>query len=233
MFSPAITDRAVGTYTNIAVSGTASQTDDKESYSTADKAIDGNTDGIWKIGKANSIAMMLSTGPNVFWKVKFSTAKYIDRIVVWNRMDYRTDRIDGLRVQVDGKLVKTFEWKCPRQEEYIASEIDKTGREVKLLAPNNAEGTISIAEVEVFGADKKETNSEPAPEEVERCGKIPKSPTITNIASKGVATQIDDYNSFTTADKAIDGNTYAYYKNSAANTNQVLIYELLYQLEYG
>lgn len=49
--------RVVSAYENVAGSGTPSQTDDKETYSTADKAIDGNTDGVWKIGKENSISV--------------------------------------------------------------------------------------------------------------------------------------------------------------------------------
>lgn len=59
--------------------------------------------------------MPLGTGPQVFWKLKFDKPKYIDHIVVWNRMDYRPNRIDGLRLFVGGDLVKTFEYTCPRQ----------------------------------------------------------------------------------------------------------------------
>ena len=37
----------------------------------------------------------------------------------------------------------------------------------------------------------------------------------TNIASEGEATQIDDWDVYTTADKAIDGNTNGILSNSA------------------
>ena len=97
--------------------------------------------------------MPLSTGPEVFWLLKLKKKQYIDRVVVWNRQDYRTDRIDGVRLLLDGNLVKTFEWECPLQVKFVADGLDVTATSVKLLAPKQSDGTFSIAEVEVYGAD--------------------------------------------------------------------------------
>src|SRR6266545_895427 len=82
--------------TNLALSGTATQSSDIDSAHGADKAIDGNTDGAWLSG---SVTHTQQDDPG-WWEVDLGGAKSIGRIHVWFRADCCQNRNDDLTYSV-------------------------------------------------------------------------------------------------------------------------------------
>ena len=74
---------------NIAKTGIATMSDSHDPVQTADKAIDGNTDG-----NVNSVSLMHSAfDQNAYFELAFSSAVKCSKIVIWNRTDCCMDRL--------------------------------------------------------------------------------------------------------------------------------------------
>ncbi len=79
---------------NIAPKGVAKQSS-LYTNATANRANDGNTDGNYKNG---SVAHTAGTDDDPWWELDLKTPRSVDRIVVWNRLDGVSKRLDGFRV---------------------------------------------------------------------------------------------------------------------------------------
>lgn len=85
-----------------------------------------------------------------WWKLTFPTTIYIDHIVVFNRLQGNENRMDGQVVQLDGKEVGKFTFTKNGQTSY-RMDIDKTAKELKMIARAGGDGYVQMAEVQVFG----------------------------------------------------------------------------------
>lgn len=79
---------------NIALKGVASHSSQYQD-AAAKRANDGNTDGDYKKG---SVSHTSGNDDNPWWEVDLKAAKPVDRVVVWNRLDGVSKRLDGFRV---------------------------------------------------------------------------------------------------------------------------------------
>jgi Protein of unknown function (DUF1553)/Protein of unknown function (DUF1549)/Planctomycete cytochrome C len=79
---------------NIAPNGTAKQSS-QYADAAAKRANDGNTDGDYQKG---SVAHTAGTDNDPWWELDLKAAKPVDRVVVWNRTDGVSERLDGFRV---------------------------------------------------------------------------------------------------------------------------------------
>jgi hypothetical protein len=79
---------------NIAPKGVASHSSQYQD-AAAKRANDGNTDGDYKKG---SVSHTAGTDNDPWWEVDLKAAKPVDRVVVWNRLDGVSKRLDGFRV---------------------------------------------------------------------------------------------------------------------------------------
>ncbi|MBK8093472.1 MAG: DUF1549 domain-containing protein [Verrucomicrobiaceae bacterium] len=79
---------------NIAPKGVASHSSQYQD-AAAKRANDGNTDGDYKKG---SVSHTSGNDDNPWWEVDLKAAKPVDRVVVWNRLDGVSKRLDGFRV---------------------------------------------------------------------------------------------------------------------------------------
>ena len=75
-----------GTYTDQGVTG------------TADKAVDGDTDGDFSSG---SVAAT-NVGPGAFWQVDLGATRWIDHVLIHRRTDCSAGDLEGLEVQASG-----------------------------------------------------------------------------------------------------------------------------------
>ncbi len=89
---------------NIATRGVASQSS-TSAGGTADRAIDGNTDGNWNVGSSTATADQLDP----WWEVDLGGEYPIDLITVYNRLDCCPDRLDRFTLTLlDGERVPLF-----------------------------------------------------------------------------------------------------------------------------
>jgi hypothetical protein len=79
---------------NIAPKGVAKQSS-MYTDAAAKRANDGNTSGEYKNG---SVAHTSGNDNDPWWEVDLKAAKPVDRVVVWNRLDGVSKRLDGFRV---------------------------------------------------------------------------------------------------------------------------------------
>jgi hypothetical protein len=79
---------------NLAPKGVASHSSQYQD-AAAKRANDGNTDGDYKKG---SVSHTSGNDDNPWWEVDLKAAKPVDRVVVWNRLDGVSKRLDGFRV---------------------------------------------------------------------------------------------------------------------------------------
>jgi hypothetical protein len=85
-------------YTNIATSGTATQSSTLAGTNAdASRAIDGNRGGVFN---DLSVTHTDATTPAPFWQVDFAGNHAVSAVSVWNRTDCCTERLNGATVQV-------------------------------------------------------------------------------------------------------------------------------------
>merc|ERR1712224_1057866 len=112
-----------------------------------------------------------------------------------NKRDCCAARINGVKVYLDGVLVHTIKYHDAQKYHIPVSRIGKTVRIV-----SNGKEHLQLAEVQVYGFGGN----------------------FKNIAHTGKATQSDSYSSFSTADKAIDGNRDGFYSHkSLSHTKRI------------
>jgi hypothetical protein len=172
--------------TNLARSGTASQSQAAHG-GAAQRAIDGDTNGAWRNGSVTHT----TPSSNSWWQVELPHSSDLDQIVIHNRTDCCSERLTEFSVSVldanDNVVWTQFYTETP--DSTLTINLDTVGKKVKV----NLNGTLSLAEVEVFGT---------APD------------VTTNLASSGTASQsTTGYGG--DAERAIDGNTNGVWKNGS------------------
>jgi len=130
--------------TNYALTGTASQS--SLGYGgIASRAIDGNTSGLW--GNGSVTHTTLQSG--AWWEVDLGDLIAIDEIVIWNRTDCCTARLNNFSVWLDGQLLGTYNQAAGPAPTYTLSNVSMTGQIVRVQL--NDRDYLSLAEVQVFG----------------------------------------------------------------------------------
>ncbi|MEP5341603.1 MAG: T9SS type A sorting domain-containing protein [Algibacter sp.] len=138
---------------NIAINGVATQSVTTSTTVTnleAARAIDGNTSGVWNQGNP-SISHTVGTNP--WWQLDLQSDKEIGEIRIYNRAENR-ETLSNFTVTVTNTsgievFTKTYiEYPNPL---LVIETGSITGQIVKIQL--NGEGTLSMAEVEIYGAN--------------------------------------------------------------------------------
>ena len=88
---------ANATLINVALDGTASQSSTSQQWGgSANRAIDDNTSGLWGDGSVTHT----ETSANPFWIVDLGEEFLIDSVVIWNRTDCCTNRLDDAIIEL-------------------------------------------------------------------------------------------------------------------------------------
>ena len=138
--------------TNLALNGTASQSS-ISSGGSASRAIDNNTNGKWNSGSVTHT----KNATNSWWQVDLKQDADINRIQIYNRTDCCSGRLSNFSVSVldsDNDVVWTrFYADMPSSS--LTINLDSRGRKVRV----NLDGTLSLAEVKVFGSGGSSSSS--------------------------------------------------------------------------
>jgi len=132
---------------NLALNGTASQSSTINGGS-ASRAIDNNTSGVWNQGSVTHTTDAI----NSWWQVDLRQDADINRIEIFNRTNCCMERLSDFSVSVldaDDKLVWHRFYANPPNPS-LTINLDTRGRKVKV----NLDGTLSLAEVRVFGTSE-------------------------------------------------------------------------------
>lgn len=89
-----VTDITSGQATNIALTGTATQSTTRAAGGAASRAIDGNTDGVW----GNGSVTHTNNGVGQWWQVTLSKLDVVHEIRIWNRSDCCDTRLTNFKV---------------------------------------------------------------------------------------------------------------------------------------
>ena len=181
----------------------------------ASRAVDGNINGSYN---GNSVTHTNGNSNNPWWRVDLGNSFDINTINIFNRTNNCcTSRLDGAQVYIgnvnstnpaDYTQVGTLSGSTAVQ---TVSGSNTAGRYVMIRI--NGTGTLSLAEVQVFG----ETASEPEPEPQPQPEPEPE-PSGENLALNQPATQsTTDFNG--AASRAVDGNTNGHYQNGQSTTH--------------
>jgi len=141
---------AVGT-TNIALNRPAAQSSDAYG-GTAGRAVDGNDSPQWADGSCTHTV----NGPNPWWRVDLGSSQAVGRVVVTNRKDCCSDRLEGFTVYVGDSPEVLSNPTCGGPQS-VAGRGTITvscgglrGRYVG-IALKGAQRTLTLCEVKVFG----------------------------------------------------------------------------------
>lgn len=186
---------------NHALTGTATQSADHPTYPTgvASRANDGNRNGAWVDNSSNLTAAMAAP----WWQVALAGPSLVHEIVIYPRADNSLVSMRNMLVELkSGSTVVWSQWCCTGgayPPPGVATRLllppgGLTGDTVRISRPNESNGAISLAEVEVL--------------------QIPQLSPV-NWAVYGTATQWPGTGSVHPAANAIDGNTDSYYSNNS------------------
>lgn len=192
-----------GLNTNHALTGTATQSADHPTYPTgvASRAIDGNRNGAWLDNSSNITAAMAAP----WWQVALAGPSLVHEIVIYPRADATLTSMRDMLVELKSGSAVVWSQRCCTGGAYpprgVALRLllppgGLTGDTVRISRPNETNGVISLAEVEVM---------EVAPI------------TPVNWAVYGTATQWPNMGSSYPAANAIDGNTDSYLPNNSCS----------------
>ena len=140
-------------YPNIANQGTPTQIDDKVQkgdsniYGNASKAVDGNTNGTRVNNHKNSISLTNTTGSTAWWRLTFSSNYFIQSIVIYNRVDRNSQRIDGVSIYIDEELIGTVRYE-KHKDIYSFPNLTTVGSKITV---RGGDSYVQLAEVMVFG----------------------------------------------------------------------------------
>ncbi|PTL82692.1 discoidin domain-containing protein [Vitiosangium sp. GDMCC 1.1324] len=111
----------------------------------ASRAVDGNMDGNFNAGSVTHTA----TESQPWWQVDLQSSRFINKVVVRNRTDCCSDRLNNFKVLVseDGSTWQAYSFPnvAPQQTEF---PVGRTGRFVKVQLDGS--GVLSLAEVKVL-----------------------------------------------------------------------------------
>ena len=192
--------------TNIATSGTATQSSTPSSGAAAagvaSRAIDGNTDGVFN----NNSVTHTNDENEAYWTLDLGSVKQIDGISIWNRTDCCSERLSNFHVFISdtpftGTTVAASRAQAGVFDHFQAGAANtvtnvvtnRTGRYVRIQLTSGS-NPLSLAEVQVFGEDTGGGS--------------------TNVATLGTVTQSStDWGGV--AGRAIDGNTSGIWGNNS------------------
>ncbi len=184
--------------TNIALNKTAKQS----SQTSASRAVDGNTDGMWD---KNSVTHTNDNEKNSWWEVDLGGMYAISEIKIWNRTDCCWERLQNFYIMVSERPIQennkvSFQFAqgplsfTSETEKFKTWKNNVEGRYVRIFIEGT--GILSLAEVEVFGQPIKNTN----------------------VAWGKAVTQSSTGQPNAEATKAIDGNTNSWWQTDKNNT---------------
>jgi hypothetical protein len=174
---------------------------------SADKAVDGNTDGVY----ANGSVTHTQYNANAWWQVDLGGLYQIDVIEVWNRTDAAQSRLDDFHVFVSDVPFASTDLTTTLNQQGIwmrhvevpggpqpsvSLAVDTVGRYVRIQLADT--DYLSLAEVKVFGYAVS---------------------LGSNVAEGKSATQ-SSTGWGGSADKAVDGNTDGIYTNGSVTHTQ-------------
>lgn len=157
-----ISSLANATLINLATDGTATQSTTSWN-GVADRAIDGNTSGIWSDG---SVTATDRDFDNQWWEVDLGQVSLIDEIVLWNRIDCCGDRLNNFEIFLDGvSLFKHEETALLAPDPSFSFAVNGLqGQTIRISKFADTAGNsvnsggfgatvLSLAEVQVFGIE--------------------------------------------------------------------------------
>ncbi|MFO1077835.1 MAG: hypothetical protein U1E73_08930 [Planctomycetota bacterium] len=191
---------------NHALLGTATQSADHPTYpmGVASRVVDGNRNGAWVDNSSNITAAMAAP----WWQVVLAAPHLVHEIVIYPRADNPLGSMRDMLVELkSGSTVVWSQWLCTGgayPPPGVATRLllppgGLTGDAVRISRPNETNGVISLAEVEVL-----------------QIAPIPP----TNWAIYGTATMYPG-GSQNPASNAIDGNTDSYQANNSCAMTSV------------
>ncbi|TNN34894.1 Fucolectin [Liparis tanakae] len=195
---------SVSTYENVALRGRATQSDRYDHvFGDASSAIDGNRDSTFGSGSCTHT----DEESNPWWRVDLLESYIVTSVVVINRADCCSDRLDGAEIHIGDSLtdngaanpiVGTIPATNSDQPFTLAFTEGVMGRHLTVLLPGSGK-TLTLCEVEVYGY---------------------RAPTGENLALGGKASQSSQFE-FGAASNAIDGNPNAgWHGGSCSHTYQ-------------
>ena len=214
-FTFTVTQLAAGSV-NLALNKPATQSS-TDFGGTADRAVDGNTDGVFTHGSVTSTAYEY----RAWWQVDLGTASTVQTIKVYNRTECCIERLDNSYVFVSQQPFGTrtldeilndatvFHYYIGTAPALTTITVNQSGRYVRVqLAGTNF---LSLVELEVWG--------------------IPTAPPPANLALNRPATQSStEFGG--TADRAVDGNTSGVFTNNSI-TSTAFEYRAWWQVDLG
>jgi hypothetical protein len=144
--------------TNLALDGTATQSITAHG-GLASRAIDGNTNGVWGGGSVTHT----TNQQNAWWEVDLGQSSYIDEIILWNRTDCCSYRLNDFNIYLDGFLVANYSENSAPTPSFTFSDLQLTGQVVRiqlygsmserqrLNSRTDDQSVLSLAEVQVNG----------------------------------------------------------------------------------
>ncbi|XP_078610906.1 uncharacterized protein LOC144881610 [Branchiostoma floridae x Branchiostoma japonicum] len=147
--------QCAGSTTNIARGHEATQSSQFE-QAGPERAVDGNVDAMWT---GNSCTHTTDWDDQPWWRVDLGASKCVDRVVVTNRKDCCSERLDGFRVYVGDDPNVAANPSCGDGQEAagrVTIPVDcggLTGRYVGITLPRYGWQPLTLCEVQVFGDD--------------------------------------------------------------------------------
>ncbi|XP_078691944.1 uncharacterized protein LOC144922175 [Branchiostoma floridae x Branchiostoma belcheri] len=144
--------QCAGSTTNIARGRSAQQSSQLYGKS-AERAVDGNLDGDYYGNSCTHTDM----DHQPWWRLDLGASKCVDRVVVTNRMDCCSDRLDGFKVYVGDDPSVSANPPCGEEQSAAGKETipvacgGLTGRYVGIALPGWQ--YLTLCEVQVFGDD--------------------------------------------------------------------------------
>ncbi|PWQ97600.1 discoidin domain-containing protein [Leucothrix arctica] len=137
--------------TNLALTGTADQST-TASGGEPERAIDGNTSGVY----SKRSVTHTSNSSNSWWEVTLEGTSQINQIVIFNRTNCCPSRLSNFTVSVldegDNEIWSNTYADYP--DPSLTIDLSAVGRKVRV----SLSGTLSLAEVQVFGEAAEESN---------------------------------------------------------------------------
>ncbi|XP_070555725.1 uncharacterized protein [Ptychodera flava] len=194
---------------NVAVGKPASQSSNWSAGSTADKAVDGNTETYW----SGNSCTATNADPNAWWKVDLQSEHAVDHVVLINREGCCPERLLGAVVRVGNSQDIASNTQCgnPVTTAQISASAtitiecpdDTAGQFVSVQLEGQTQ-FLTLCELQVFGEGTETSGSE-----------------WENVAVGKPAWQSSNWSGTSTADKAVDGNANPQWSgNSCTATNQ-------------
>lgn len=160
-----------------------------------ERAVDGNTSGVWKMESVTHTSKTLDP----WWEVDLEHYATIDKLYIWNRIDCCKDRLANVQVDVYdepyGNIVKTMTILGQLKQMNVLDMGGVYGQVVRITRKGS--NYLSLAEVEIDGTLGPSPTASPT-----RSG-------LTNVAlaSKGAVAYQSETSHYGMATRAIDGST--------------------------